>query len=182
MDDIEITVEDNSSEFIHAMEQQLKTALEMVGEQAASHAKQILTDAQVYGGVNLKAYGEKNNSRVDTGRLRNSISKAVVGNDVYIGTNVDYAPYHELGTGIYASEAGGRRGWWVYVEGQTRSSRRGTKTYATREEALRVVAILRSKGLDAHATNGLYPLHFLKKSVSNYADEYKRILETYLKG
>lgn len=36
---------------------------------------------------------------VDTGNLRNSISHRVVGTDeVHIGTNVEYAPYVELGT------------------------------------------------------------------------------------
>ena len=33
-----------------------------------------------------------------TGRLKNSISHAVSGHDVYIGSNVEYAPYVELGT------------------------------------------------------------------------------------
>ena len=33
---------------------------------------------------------------VKTGRLRNSISHAVVGKNVYIGTNVDYAKYVEF--------------------------------------------------------------------------------------
>lgn len=37
---------------------------------------------------------------VDTGRLKNSISHAVVDQEkaVYIGTNVEYAPYQEFGT------------------------------------------------------------------------------------
>lgn len=35
---------------------------------------------------------------VDTGRLRNSISHAVEGDSAYIGTNVEYAPYVEMGT------------------------------------------------------------------------------------
>ena len=37
---------------------------------------------------------------VDTGRLKNSIDHAVVESEkaVYIGTNVDYAPYQEFGT------------------------------------------------------------------------------------
>ena len=34
---------------------------------------------------------------VDTGRLRNSISHTVDGEAAYIGTNVEYAPYVELG-------------------------------------------------------------------------------------
>lgn len=33
-----------------------------------------------------------------TGRLRNSITNTHDGNTVYIGTNVEYAPYVELGT------------------------------------------------------------------------------------
>ena len=35
---------------------------------------------------------------VDTGRLRGSISHAVGDKEVFIGTNVEYAPYVELGT------------------------------------------------------------------------------------
>lgn len=37
-------------------------------------------------------------SPVDTGRLRNSLSHAVDDDTVYIGTNVEYAPYQEMGT------------------------------------------------------------------------------------
>ena len=40
---------------------------------------------------------------VDTGRLRGSISHAVAGDSTYIGTNVEYAPYVELGTYKMAS-------------------------------------------------------------------------------
>ena len=39
----------------------------------------------------------------DTGRLRNSISWAVLDDSVYIGTNVEYAPYVELGTSKMAA-------------------------------------------------------------------------------
>ena len=38
------------------------------------------------------------NGSIVTGRLLNSITFAVDGMDVYIGTNVEYAPYVELGT------------------------------------------------------------------------------------
>lgn len=40
----------------------------------------------------------KSKCPVDTGRLRNSISHASEGDSAYIGTNVEYAPYVELGT------------------------------------------------------------------------------------
>lgn len=35
---------------------------------------------------------------VDTGTLRGSITHEVAGDSVYIGTNIEYAPYVELGT------------------------------------------------------------------------------------
>jgi len=37
-------------------------------------------------------------SIVDTGRLRDSINYKVSGDEVAVGTNVEYAPYHEYGT------------------------------------------------------------------------------------
>ena len=35
---------------------------------------------------------------VDTGTLRGSITHEVAGDSVYVGTNIEYAPYVELGT------------------------------------------------------------------------------------
>lgn len=91
MADIEIFVKDNSGEIARQFKQLVQIALETVGTQAESHAKQIISDALVYGHVNLKAVGEKDNSRVDTGRMRNSIAHTVVKEDVYIGSNLEYA-------------------------------------------------------------------------------------------
>lgn len=154
MADIEIFVKDNSGEIARQFKQLVQIALETVGTQAESHAKQIISDTLVYGHVNLKAVGEKDNSRVDTGRMRNSIAHTVVKEDVYIGTNLEYAPYHELGTGIYASQPGGRQSPWVYYD------RKGK----------------------AHKTRGLYPIHFLKKAASEHTDEYKKIFEKVMSG
>ena len=55
---------------------------------------------------------------VDTGRGRNSISHKVDESEpaAYIGTNLDYMIYQELGTGIYAE--GGRPTPWVYQDAQ----------------------------------------------------------------
>ena len=39
------------------------------------------------------------NCPVDTGRLKGSITSKVEGNSAVIGTNVEYAPYVEFGTG-----------------------------------------------------------------------------------
>jgi phage gpG-like protein len=154
MADIDIIVRDNSSEIIRQLNQLVQIALETVGTQAESHAKQIVSDTLVYGHVNLKAVGEKDNSRIDTGRLRNSIAHTIVREDVYIGTNLEYAPYHELGTGIYASQPGGRQTPWVYFD------RHGK----------------------AHMTRGLYPIHFLKKAASEHTAEYKEIFKNVMSG
>lgn len=152
--DFEIQITDNSGEILRQFERSLQIALEAVGTQAESHAKQVISDALVYGHTDLMRYGEKDNSRVDTGRLRNSVAHAVREHDAYIGSNVEYAPYHELGTGIYASQAGGRQTPWTYRD---------------------------AKG-NFHKTRGLYPIHFLKKAASEHSEEYKAIIEKILKG
>lgn len=47
-------------------------------------------------GLTAEGYAKKN-TPVDTGRLRNSIGHAVEDKAAYIGSNVEYAPYVELG-------------------------------------------------------------------------------------
>lgn len=49
--------------------------------------------------IGLTAEGfAKKNCPVDTGRLRNSISHASTEDTAYVGTNVEYAIYVEMGT------------------------------------------------------------------------------------
>lgn len=69
---------DNSAVVLAALEKARDRALEICGEKAESYAKELCP--------------------VDTGRLRNSISHMQYGEDEYIGSNVEYAPYVELGT------------------------------------------------------------------------------------
>lgn len=45
---------------------------------------------------------------VNTGNLRNSITYEVEGNEGTVGTNVEYAPYVEFGTGLFSSQGDGR--------------------------------------------------------------------------
>ena len=74
-----IVREDNSDEFRDGLDAALTRALEKVGLVAEGYAKRLCP--------------------VDTGRLRNSITHAMEGSEaVVIGTNVEYAPYVELGT------------------------------------------------------------------------------------
>ena len=71
------TYKDNSKEVLDALQRAKKRGLEAIGLTAEGHAKK--------------------NTPVDTGRLRNSVSHATDDEAAYIGTNVEYAPYVELG-------------------------------------------------------------------------------------
>ena len=71
------TYKDNTDEVLAALKSAKKRGLEAIGMAAEGHAKK--------------------ETPVDTGRLRNSISHATDDEAAYIGTNVEYAPYVELG-------------------------------------------------------------------------------------
>lgn len=60
----------------------------------------------------------KKNCPVDDGQLRQSITHEIdmKENAGYVGSNVEYAPYVELGTGIYAKNGDGRKTPWVYCD------------------------------------------------------------------
>lgn len=53
---------------------------------------------------------------VDTGDLRNSITHEVDDGVGIVGTNKEYAPYVEFGTGIFAVEGNGRDTPWSYQD------------------------------------------------------------------
>ena len=71
------TYKDNTGEVLAALKKAKKRGLEAIGLTAEGYAKK--------------------DTPVDTGRLRNSISHVTDEEAAYIGTNVEYAPYVELG-------------------------------------------------------------------------------------
>lgn len=73
-------VEDNTDEVTTELARAFDRALEKIGLTAERYAANLCP--------------------VDTGRLRNSITHAIDSGEkaAYIGTNVEYAPYVELGT------------------------------------------------------------------------------------
>lgn len=75
---ISIKIEDHSKEFLEELKRRIPVALEECGLAAEGYAKRLCP--------------------VDTGRLRNSITHATDKDSAYVGTNVEYAPYVELGT------------------------------------------------------------------------------------
>ena len=72
--------ENNAEQVAAALNSAIARALTMIGQQAEGNAKLVCP--------------------TDTGRLKNSITNQIDmdENAVYIGTNVEYAPYVELGT------------------------------------------------------------------------------------
>ena len=80
-----------------AMQSAVDRALERCGAQAEGYAVDLCP--------------------VDTGRLRSSIAHTVVEGVAYIGTNTEYAPYVEYGTGHYSTVGGGTpKERWVYCD------------------------------------------------------------------
>lgn len=88
-------VEDNSDEYRRALTSAISRALEEIGLLAERFAKEELSTPK-----SGHKSGKDPRPSVDTGRLRNSITHAVDESDrsVAVGTNVEYAPYVELGT------------------------------------------------------------------------------------
>ena len=130
MADIEYV--DNSEEIIAKLKEAKKRALKRIGMQAESFAKKLCP--------------------VDTGGLRNSINHKVQKDEVYIGTNKEYAAYVELGTGKYYD--GGRKTPWAYQD---------------------------AKG-DWHMTHGQRARPYLKPAAANHTQTYKNIVEDEMKN
>ena len=131
-----VTFDDYSPQVLAEMHDAVLRALERIGEQAEGYAKDLCP--------------------VDTGQLRNSITHAVDDGEqaAYIGSNMEYAPYVELGTGIYTEGGGGRPTPWVYQD---------------------------AKG-NWHWTRGNPAQPFLKPAVADHAQTYRNIIEDELKN
>ena len=129
-----VVFNDYSADVLNEFHDAVLRALERCGSQAEGYAKDL--------------------APVDTGNLRNSISHKVDESEpaVYIGTNVFYAPYVELATGIYAE--GGRPTPWVYQD---------------------------EKG-NWHWTRGNPAQPFLAPAVKDHQNTYRNIIEDELKN
>lgn len=125
---------DYSADVLEAMHNAALSALERCGSHAEGYAKDL--------------------APVDTGNLRNSITHQVdeAESAVYIGTNVGYAPYVELGTGKYAE--GGRPTPWVYQDDNG----------------------------NWHWTAGNPAQPFLAPAVKDHAQTYRNIIEDEMKN
>lgn len=161
-----VTLTDNTDLVRQATDEAIQRALERVGLFVEGEAKLELA---------------KDPPRINTSALRNSITHTVQHRTVIVGSNLFYSIFVHEGTGKYAS--GGSTGdkYWIYVlNGNQRGTGSG-KRY-TYQEAKKIVAFMRSKGLDAHMTNGMKPNRFLKNAIMNNLDRIKKDVEKTLRG
>jgi len=133
---------DNSENVLKAVDKAFKKAGNIIGGLAETQAKRNIRDA---------VYSSPQGWYIRTGNLRNSITHEYRESDktVVIGTNVKYAPYVELGTGVYAEGGNGRKTPWRYQD---------------------------AKG-NWHATSGMKPRPFLRPVFEEHRDEYMAVLK-----
>ena len=137
---VEFTISaDNTEAVLQELSTKLEAILEAWGIQGVGAVQDIITSE----------------SRIDTGAMRNGIIHQVDLNDqsVLIGTNVEYAIYHEFGTGIYLEGGGGRQTPWAYQDANG----------------------------EWHRTRGIKPIHMIKNGVSGSVNDFKSIANDILK-
>ncbi len=142
---------DNSGLVLSQLDDAVGLALEEVGLRAESHA------------VGNAPVGTTRSTGVDNyegGFLRESITHKVVGNTVFVGTNIKsregfpYGVAVELGTGIYATDGKGRKNPWKWQD----------------------------ENGEWHWTKGRKPTHFLRNAMTKHKKEYMNAIKNKLKG
>jgi predicted DNA-binding protein len=129
-----VIIEIHINEAVSDMHNRIEKAMEIIGGMVESFAKNLCP--------------------VKTNVLRNSITHTIEdeGRTTVIGSNVEYAPYVELGTGQYAEGGNGRKTPWVYKD---------------------------EKGV-WHRTTGRKPKPYLRPAVEDHIKEYEEVLKNEL--
>ena len=139
-----IEYRDNTEEVLNALEAAIKRGNEAIGLAAEGHAKKKITSA----------------GAVDTGRLRNSITYALAGEETHIKSYKANKGGKERETYTYDGTAEGKKGSGVYI---------GTNVeYAPGIE------------LGTHRKAGA--VHFMQDAATGHTDEYKRLMEDSMKN
>ena len=139
-----IEFRDNTEEVLSALEAAIRRGNEAIGLAAERHAKKKITEAKA----------------VDTGRLRNSITYALAGEETHVKSYRADKGGKDRETYTYDGTADGKKGSGVYI---------GTNVeYAPGIE------------LGTHRSAGA--VHFLQDAVANHTDEYKKLMEDSMKN
>ena len=139
-----IEFRDNTEEVLSALEAAIRRGNEAIGLAAERHAKKKITEAKA----------------VDTGRLRNSITYALAGEETHIKSYRADKGGKDRETYTYDGTAEGKKGSGVYI---------GTNVeYAPGIE------------LGTHRSAGA--VHFLQDAATGHTDEYKKLMEDSMKN
>ena len=143
-----VTFESRLIAVTKATDEALAKAAEIIGGMLETKAKQYITEG-VYTNDSHGWY-------IRTGNLRNSITHKVEQEEnattAIVGSAVEYAPYVELGTGIYA-DMGGRQTPWKYQD----------------------------KNGNWHTTRGMPARPYLRPALENHIKDYQDVLAEVLK-
>ena len=134
-----IEYRDNTEEVLSALGAAIKRGNEAIGMTAERHAKKKCP--------------------VDTGRLRNSITYALAGEETHVKSYRANKGGKDRETYTYEGTADGEKGSGVYI---------GTNVeYAAFVE---------------NGAQGRTAVHFLQDAAANHSDEYKRLMEDSMKN
>lgn len=161
---IEIT--DNSKEVLAALQEQMQKALTICGITAEGYAKKLcpVDTGLLRNSITYAVSGESTaissyqadrkdkSGELKKGSYSGTAPEESKGMAVYIGTNVEYAAYQELGSGKHYD--GGRKTKWLY---------KGAKN-------------------ETHITGGNTAQPFLKPAIADHKETYRSIIEKELKG
>lgn len=140
---------DNSDKFLAELRRKERKFAVQAGMVFEEAAKKNITDF-TYQGKDHPGY-------VDTGRARNGITNTytISGDEivVYVGNNVEYSIWLEIGSGIYADDGKGRKSPWKYKD------RNGVE----------------------HWTRGIHPSHALQNAVNDNVSACQTMLIDILK-
>lgn len=138
-----IEIRDNTEEVLSALEAAIKRGNEAIGMTAEGHAKKKITAA----------------GAVDTGRLRNSITYALAGEETHVKSYKANKGGKDRETYTYDGTAEGKKGSGVYI---------GTNVeYAVFVE---------------NGAQGRTAVHFLQDAATGHTDQYKKLMEDSMKN
>lgn len=162
----EVVFQDFSVKVKEAIEDALIAGLHEAGGEL--HARTVRNSRQghKYGDIQARSLWKY---QVDESKMQASV-----------GSPYEAGFWEEFGTGEHAQNNDGRKGWWIYVEGQ--DSGTGGRTYSSKEEAEAIAASMRAEGLPAYATDGIEPNQPLQRAFKSSKNAVKAIMESKLKG
>jgi hypothetical protein len=162
-----VELQDFRIKVTEAIEEALIAGLHEAAGELEARTVRNSRQSQTFGDIRATALWDH---KVDEGKM-----------EAFVGSPHEAGYWEEFGTGEHALNKDGRKGWWVYVEGQ--DSGTGGKHHSTKEEAEKAARFLRNvKKLDAQVTNGIEPNRPLHRAFQSGKKAVQAIFEEKLKG